>query len=52
MDEASMREDVTRFSTARTTPEDVWMPIAVEPSYCIKSGQGFSFRLVFFFFFT
>ena len=24
--------DVTLFSTARTTPSDVWNPMAVEPS--------------------
>lgn len=29
----SMRIEVIRFSTARTTPWDVWMPTAVEPSY-------------------
>ena len=33
--EGSMSGDVTRFSTANTTPSDVCMPIAVDPS-CSK----------------
>ena len=35
---ASMRVDVTLFSTARTTPFAVLIPTAVEPSW--KGGEG------------
>lgn len=34
--EASINGDVILFSTAKTTPSDVWIPIAVEPSYKYK----------------
>ena len=30
--EGSISGDVTRFSTASTTPSAVWMPMAVEPN--------------------
>lgn len=32
IDEGSRRGEVTRFSTARMTPSEVWIPIAVDPS--------------------
>lgn len=32
----SRRGEVKRFSTARITPSEVWMPIEVEPSWETK----------------
>lgn len=35
----SMSGEVIRFSTARQTPSEVWMPMAVEPSW--KTPHGY-----------
>lgn len=34
----SSKGDWVRFSTARTTPSDVWMPTVVEPSCVRRAG--------------
>lgn len=40
IEEGSIRTEVTRFSTARTTPCAVWMPTEVEPSCAAVSGPA------------
>jgi len=48
----SMRGEVILFSTARITPSEVWIPIAVDPSliasiaYSTLNSLNFSFKKI------